>query len=238
MQFNFDDREFIRFRNALHDYGRKGVPHAARNGLNRTVFEGRKVWHDNLDKTLTLRNTWTKRSIRYAKARGTNLFRLEATLGSTEEYMALQERGGVQRKKHKHGVPIPSPVASGEGRGVRPRKRMVRKPHRMENIQLARRRGLSSLPRRQRNAAAIQMAKREGRKHVFLRTENRKGLFKLSGGRRNPRIDLVWDLSKGTVRIPPSRTLASTVRDLMPRLPGFHVDALKDQLRRFHARGF
>ena len=86
------------------------------------------------------------------------------------------------------------------------------------------------MSKRQRNAVAISLAQRAGRKFVFLELERRKGIFRLSGGKRRPRLDLVWDLSRPAVRIPQSGTLERALRSILPTLPRIQERALVDQI--------
>lgn len=229
MRFSVDTSELAQLEASLARLSRRAIPYAARNTLNAAAFEGRREWVDQIEKTFTLRNKWTTRSLRVVKARGTSMRGMQATLGSVAPYMATQEEGGVLRRTGKHGVAIPTSVASGEGRGARPRRRMVRRPNRLPSIQLGAR-GLSSMSKRQRNAVAISLAQRAGRKFVFLELERRKGIFRLSGGKRRPRLDLVWDLSRPAVRIPQSGTLERALRSILPTLPRIQERALVDQI--------
>jgi hypothetical protein len=235
MRFNFDDRDFIRARNALFKYRKKGVPHAARNGLNASAFEARKEWIKQVQGSMVLRNTWTTRSIRVTKARGTDMRRLEARVGSLAAYMRTQEDGGTLRPKKGIGLPIPTPVASREARGTKPRKRVVPRPNRMSSIQLANR--ARAKGRRQSNAATIREALASGRKFVFLDLEKRRGIFRIAGGKREPRFDLVWDLTRPSARIAKNPTLGPTTRAVLPSLPRLHTRALLDQLTRFMPKG-
>ena len=235
MEINFRSPDLIKLREALRSYARRGLPHAARNALNGIAFEARERWQQEMAEAMTLRNTWTTRSVRVVKARGTNVRRMEAVLGSLAAYMATQEEGGQLRKKHKHGVSVPTSVASGEGRGAQPRRKVVRRPNRLPNIHLATRIGSS---RKQRNVVAIRMAIAAGRKFIFLELERHQGIFRLSGGKRRPRVDMLWDLSRPSVRIPPTHTLGKTM-GAMPQRATIHLErALLAQLARARVPGY
>lgn len=226
MEFDFESPELQRFSDALERYAQRGLPYAARNTLNRSAFKAREIWVDTVRDTFTLRNSWTVRSIRVDKARGTNPLTMVSRVGSVAEYMETQEEGGVERKTGRHGVAIPTSAASGQGRSGR-RTKPVRRPNQLRNIQLAGRRAASS--RKQRNAIAIKTAIAAGRKFVFLELDDsRQGIFRIRGRRR---VDLVWDLSRPSVRIPASKTLGRTIRKLAPSLPDIAIGALVEQLR-------
>lgn len=207
---------------------KRAIPHAIRDGLNNTAFEARKTWQDEIHRTFTTRNRFTENSVRVEKARGIDIRNMQAVVGSVAPYMHDAEFGVTESKKGKHGSPIPTSVASGEGRGTS-RKRPVRRPNQHRNIDLKpTRRG----SRHQRNAGAIQNAKAKGFKHVFLDLGRRKGIFRLSGGKRRTKLDMIWDLSHSTVRIKPHPTLQPTVKTVEGFAPGIHRRALIKQFQR------
>lgn len=230
MEIHFNAPGLQQLRRSLSIYARRGLPHAGRNALNGIAFAAREEWQRQAASKMTLRNTWTTRSMRVVKARGINLRGMESVVGSVADYMATQEDGGVERKRGKHGVSIPTSVASGEGRGANPRQRLVRRPNRLGSIQLAARPGKTS---RQRNAIAISQARASGRKYVFLDLGRRRGIFRVSGGKRRPKIDMVWDLTRPTVRIPATHTLQRTLDAINPsRTIPIMQRALMEQLQR------
>lgn len=233
MRIELDAPDLDHLRLALEGLNRRGLPHAGRNALNAAAFEARKEWQRQIADAMILRNKWTERSIRVRKARGINLHTMEATVGSVADYMQIQEGGGTEVKSGRHGVPIPTTVASGEGRNASVRRRLVRRPNRLPNINLAPR---ISGNRKQRNAATISMARRSGRKHVFLELERTKGLFLLAGGKRKPRVEMVWNLSRPSVRIPGTHTLSKTIRAMRPRTAAIVRKAVIAQIERALAR--
>lgn len=223
MQARFTVTGLVEFQAALARLSARGIPGAARAGLNRTAFAARAEWQTRIGDAMTLRNAWTKRSIRVDRATGSSVERMAARVGSVADFMGLQESGGTITKKHKHGVAIPTSVASGEGRGSR-RTKLVRRPNRLPAIQLLTRVGAS---RQQRNAIAIRQVIASGRKYVFLELERRAGIFRIAGGRRNPRLDMIWDLTRPAVRVPATGTLAATLKHIGPSLGRNLLDALK-----------
>lgn len=229
MLIDFNTPGLALLRTQLLSVARRGVQHAGRNALNATAFEVREEWQRQIAEAMVLRNKWTQRSIRVTKARGTNLALMHAVVGSVADYMRIQEFGGTETKSGRHGVPIPTTVASGEGRGASVRRRLVRRPNRLPNVQLAPRPGKT---RKQRNAAAIDQAIRSGRKHVFLELDRRKGLFLLAGGKRSRRVELIWDLSRPSVRIPATRTLGASMAKAPDIAAPLVRKALVEQLER------
>lgn len=214
----------------LETVAKRAVPHAIRNGLNAIAFEGRKLWQAELGSKLILRNDWTTRRILVEKAKGTDVQSMQSVLRSPDEYLEKQEKGGTE----KHAVP--TGVATGEGRGANPRKRLVRRPNQVSAITLGTRARTGG--RKQRNAAAIRIAAAQGKKFVFLELQKRKGLFKIKGGKRRPMVDMVWDTTKKAHRVNPTPTLGPAVRKLEQRAPALMRSAFVDQLRRHKAFGY
>jgi hypothetical protein len=207
----------------------KSMPHAVRNGLNRTAFQGRKDWNAEIERTMTVRNTFTTRRTIVDKASGTNLQSMRAVLGSAAPYMGDREQGETKSKKGKHGVPIPT---VGVARGSI--KKLVRPSNKLGAIRLQDRTGSS---RKQRNAIALRMAVKRGSKFAFLELDGGGGLFKVTG-RKRLNVRMVWDLRRTSVQVPPMPTLERTLQKLDPKIDRFMVDAVVEQLRRNHLFGY
>lgn len=210
----------------------RGLLFAELEAVNRAAFETQKDARRNLAGKMTLRNTWTQRSILVQKA---NRMRLEATVGSTQGYMETQELGGKEEGKGGGNVAIPTSVASGEGRGATPRKKLVRKPNKMSSIVLNRRkvnRSNSTGNRKRRNLYAVKQAAASGNKYVFLELQRAKGIFRLYGGKRKPRLEMVQDLSRKVVNIPRNPWLMPAANKQARQLPRYYGEALARQLKR------
>lgn len=223
-----DSHEIEKFARDLDKMAKRAIPHAMRNSLNRSAFAGRKIWKKEIKSTFVTRNTWTERSIRVDKARGTNLTRMESVLGSVADYMGKQERGGRVSGRGKTKS-IPTSFAAGQ-MGAIPRTRLVRGAHKVGRIRLGRKpRGGT---RRQRNAIGIKQAAAQGRKFVFLELPTSRGLFKLTGGKRKPSIKMVWSLSQSSVQLKPEPTLKRTLKRMDRVIPKIHMGAIKEQIKR------
>lgn len=222
-----DNKRLLRDLEAV---SKVAVPYAARNTLNAMAFEGRKIWQSELAKAFTLRNDWTTRRLLVEKAKGTNITGMRSTLESPEVYLLKQELSGTETHS------VPTGIASGEGRGAHPRRRLVRKPNKVGSITLGQTHPRGS--RKQRNAITIRMAAAEGRTFVYLETPRRKGLFKLIGGRRTKRVDMVWDTTSKAHHVPRTPTLHRTLSRLEPKIPALMTSSLLDQLRRNKVFGY
>ncbi|MCH9838623.1 hypothetical protein K0U83_23370 [bacterium] len=223
-------RDVKQYESDLKTFAKKAFPFATKATVNKAAFETRKVAQMRVEKDMTLRNKFTKGSIRVEQARTLNVRRQEAIVGSIAEYLATQEFGGVVRGGGKH-KPIATAYSAGQGEGVRPRTRLPRKPNSMQAIQL-KRRGRGAKSRKQRNLMAVKEAAAGGSKYVYLDLGRRQGIFKVLGGKRSPRVKMLWDLSRTVVRVPRSPWLAPATRAVETQLPQYYAEALAFQLQR------
>jgi hypothetical protein len=244
MPFSFEIRGIKELVGDLRVARKQAIPHAVRDALNTAAFQGRKDWQGIIRRTFTNRNSFTARSVLVVKAKGTNLDRMEAVLGSVAPYMGDQESGATVRGRGSHKA-IPGPVAAGQAPGGK-RTRLVRSGSRLSDIKAIRGKGKGS---KQRNAIALAMAVRARKKHVLLRRPGGgQGLFTVSGGRRtwtgkafktkSLKLRLLWDVSRRSVRVPPSHTLQRTLDGLAPRLPSMYLASVLQQLRRHKILGY
>jgi hypothetical protein len=231
-----DLKDFEKAAKDLKTFADKAVPFAVRNALNSGAFEGRKLWQAEMGDEFILRNRFTANSIRIDKATGFRVNTMSATLGSVAPYMRTQEFGGRKAGGGRHGMPIPTSVAAGQGMGTNPRTKLVRGPNKLGAIRLTK--GRKGGNRKQRNAVAMRMAIASGSKFVFLELEKSKGIFKITGGRRKPQLRMVWDISRHAVTIPPHPTLGPAIAKLQPKLMNMHYDAIIQQLRRHGILGY
>lgn len=226
-----DDKQIKRYENLLKGFAHEAMPYATRFALNKAGFELRKDWQDVIENKMVTRNKWTKGSIRVQQTRSLNPSAQRVTVGSVADYMADQEFGTTIRKSGKQGIPIATSYSAGQGESTKPRTRLPRKPNKIQNIQLRDRRRVTGNRKRQ-NAAAVQMAAQSKNKFVYLDTGKTQGLFKIVGGKRKPRVKMVYDLSRKAVTLPANPTLRPALQRTTPKLPQFYYDALRYQLQR------
>lgn len=213
---------------ALKRMRTQAVPFALRNALNTAAFETRTIWQRQIRTAFTNRNAFTERSIRVEQASPTNLV---AKVGSVADYMGTQEDGGTVKGKSGHKV-IAAPGAAGQAAGGQ-RKRAVRARFYLGGINVAH----PSLHggRRQQNAIAIAVARKQGKNIVLLtRPGGRKGLFLIGGGKRALRTKLLYDVSKSSVKVPGSHTLQSSLAAVKPKLEHMLEASVKQQMQRFN----
>ena len=229
--FKISNPSIKKLERDLETLRKKSIPFATRKTLNDAAFQTQLIARADVGQKMITRNAFTKQSIRVDRARTLNIRRQAARIGSTADYMEDQEFGATKVKKGSEGVAIATSFSSGEGEKSKPRRRLPRKANRMLNITLQRRRKKGS-SRKQQNLIAIKQAAASGRKYVFLDLVRRKGIFKVTGGKRRPKIKMVHDLTKQSVVIPKNPWLKPAVDEVRRMIPAFYADALRFQLRR------
>ena len=225
-----DMRQVKRLEGDLKTFAERAYPFATKNTINQGAFHARSEWQENIRDEMTLRNKFTERSIRVEQSRTLDVRRQSATVGSIAPYMPDQEFGAVKSSKGKEGTPIATSFAAGQGEGAE-RTRLVRKPNKLATIRLQKRGGRGA-SRKQRNAAAVTEAVATKRRYIFMDLGRRKGIFKVTGGKRKPRVRMVWDLTRQSVIIPKTPTLGPAVRKTERVMPDLYLKSLEFQAKR------
>jgi len=228
-------KQIQEFEDFLGRMNETGLAIANQMALNDGAFQARKNTQEEIDRRLIQRNTFTRSRVLVRKSEKTLIIRdQEAVVGSTAPYAERVEFGGTIVKKGKEGVAIPTADATGEGEGARPRKRLPVARHKMKKIQLGR--GGRAKTRGQQTAEAIKAAAKAGRKHVFLKIPRAKGIYSLSGGKKNPKIRMVYSLEETSVRVPANPTLKPGVDRTIPMMPRFYKKRLLFQVKRLKGK--
>lgn len=229
--FAVDDKNIKNLESDLKTFAIKAFPFATRNTVNAAAFAAQKIAKTDVRMNMINRNRFTEQSIRVEQTRTLQISQQASSVGSIADYMEDQEFGSVKSKGGKEGVAIATSYSAGQGENTRPRKRLPRKPNTLANIQLQRRHKKGS-NRKQQNIIAIKQAAISGRKYVFLDLGKRKGIFKVVGGKRLPKIKMIHDMTKQSVIIPKNPWLKPAFDESVRMLPAFYADALRFQLRR------
>lgn len=225
-----DDRELKELEADLKTFAHKAFPFATRNTLNVAAFAARSHAQENIRGSMITRNKFTERSVQVDKARTLNVSRQAATVGSTADYMETQEFGGTKTGEGG-GVAIATSYSAGQAQSSQPRTRLPRRANKLANIQLRKKHKRGST-RQQRNLIAIREAAGSGRKFVFLDLGKRRGIFKVTGGKRRARIKMVHDLSRRSVAIPKNPWLLPAAERTRTEIPGIYKESLLFQKRR------
>ncbi len=204
-------RGLDRYIKAMRTLTTRSIPYAIRDTLNTCAFELRKTWQVEQRQAFTMRNKYTERAVRVERAVGLDTRTMFSRTGSVAPYMADQEEGATIRGKAKHKA-IPAPAAAGQAPGGGKRTRAVRHALRLSAITVQRT-NLGRYGKRRQNAIALAIAQRKGERFVLLNRQKGggRGLFEVRGGRRTLGMRMLYDLSRGSVRVPPSHTLKRAI---------------------------
>lgn len=209
----------------------KALPFATKNTVNAAAFAAQKTARVIVKNRMIQRNKFTVRSIQVDQARTLSIPRQAAVVGSTADYMEDQEFGGTKTKGGKKGVSIATSYSAGQSDSSRPRRKLPRKPNKLENIRLRHRRSKGK-NRRQKNLIAVKQAAASGNKYVYLDLKRTKGIFRVLGGKRRPRVKMVHNLSKQSVDIPANPWLVPAVIATERKIPKIYKESLEFQLKR------
>ena len=229
--FSIKTEDIKQLEKDLKTFARDAMPFATRKTLNDSAFAARSIAQADVKSGMVNRNRFTVQSIRVNMAKGMNISKQSAAIGSIADYMEDQEFGAIKSKKGKHGIAIATSYSAGQGQGAQPRTRLPRKANKMASIQLSSRRKKGS-SRKQQNLVAIKQAATSGRKFIFLDLGKSKGIFKVVGGKKKPKIKMVHDMSRQSVVIPKNPWLKPAFDEAMRMTPAFYADALRFQARR------
>lgn len=232
-----DMRQVRQLENTLERLNARGLAFAEIETVNRAAFDTQKDARASLGKRMTLRNSWSERSIQTQKAhRG----RLESSVGSTQGYMETQQTGGVETASGSHGVLIPTAFASGEGRASQ-RKRLVRKPNQASRITLGK--GTrKTMSRKQQLLLKVRESIESGKRVVFhdFGAGKAVGLFRIKGGSRatkrgwpkGARMHMLYDMSRKQTTTPKNPWLTDAAAGPTRNLPRYYATAIARQLKR------
>ena len=231
--FKFDDKEIDKLERDLEKFASRALPIATGRTLGETAALTRRFAIQDVGKKFNTRNAFTRGSILFDKTdtRNPNINRQRASAGSVQDYMRAQEFGEDLKSTGKHGVPVPTGTASNEGDRPKPKKKLPTRANRRTNIRF----GTASkgkLSRRQRNVALVKEAAENKDKYIFMHTSKRKGIYKVMGGKRKPRIKMLWDLTKRTRPLKPNPWLMPAAEDALELQPSLYRKHLRDQIRR------
>jgi hypothetical protein len=215
----------------LKAFAGKAFPFASRNALNRGAFQARSEWQSQIDDKLVQRNKFTRSSIRVETTRSLVVHQQAAVVGSVAPYMDETEFGGTKRAKGKKGVPIATSYAAGQG-DAPARTRLPRRDNKLANIRLKRQRGVTAKSKLQENFLRVKLAAEAGDRFVYLDLRRGPAIFRVLGSKERPRIRMVHDLSRRSVVIPATPTLAPAVAATRRAMPTLYRAALTEQLQR------
>lgn len=224
-----DQKQIKQLERDLKTFKRRALPFATKATVNGAAFATQKTARRDINVKMITRNRFTEQSVRVEQTRTLKINQQIAVVGSIADYMADQEFGGTNRPEGEN-VAIPTGYSAGQEK-QQPRTKLPRKPNKLANIRLKRRRrGATS--RKQRNVAAVKAAAQSTNKYVFLDLGKRKGIFKVVGGKRKPRLKMVYDLTRKSTPIPKNPWLKPAVDHTQQKMPAIYFKALQFQAKR------
>ena len=226
-----DKLQIQKLEKELDKFTKRALPFATRNTLNKVGFTAQKIARENVKGSLINRNTFTVQSIRVNQTKSLDISEQQVSVGSTADYMEVQEFGGTKSKKGKKGIPIPTSYSAGLPQNTIPRTKLTTRSNKIENIRLTKRRN-NNQSRKQRNFVAIQEAAENKRRFVYLDLGQRQGIFKVIGGKKKPKIKMIYDLSNQSLRIPRKPWLFPSIDQTIPFITEIHIKSLQFQVNR------
>lgn len=228
-----DTKDIEQLQKDLKIFAPKIFPLISRDTINNAAFTTQKKAKLLIKHRFVLKNKWVIKSIRVEKAKGMNVKTMAAIIGSVNPGMEKQEFGDTIGKKGRKGVAIPTSVASGEGEGVTPRRKVVRKPNLRSNVKLLKLK-TKVKSKKQFIAVSISMTARKSgsRRFLYLPFDKHPGIYKIQGSKKNPRIRQIYDLSKKSVIIPPSPWLLPSSKRGARGIPAFFKKSSKYHIKR------
>ena len=233
-----DVRQIKEFEKDLKAFKDRAFPFATKATINTAAFDTMTKGRRIIERNMILRNKYTPKAVQVEQTRTLIVNQQEALTGAIEDYLETQEFGGVDVKKGKVGIPLPSSTSAGQGR-TKPRTRLPREANKLQNLRLnrSRRRAKS---RKQKVLFVVQDAVTSGRRNIFLDLGRTQGIFNVKGGRKNfkrggpkgAKLRMIYDLSRDSVSIPRSPWLGPAVKLTERRMPEMYLKALKFQAER------
>ncbi len=230
--WGMEGKKLIKFGKAIEDFADKQYPIVNGMALNRAAFETRKEYIRIIERRFTLRNKGTIRSIQFNKVVGLNPKTQESSVGSTMDYMASQEFGDTKTGRGKKGIGIPTPTASNESAGTRPRKKPVSRPRRRSSIRLTKS-TIKARSRKQHIFMTIRSAAEKGSgNYVYLPIQNSKGIYRVTGKGKRAKIKMIYSLSKKTIPIKKQPSLFPAVNNIIPQMARFYKEAAEKRIKK------
>ena len=163
VKIQFDSHELQTW---LSNVQQKQMPYATARALTDTAQDIKTAAIDSAKKNFTLRNNWVVKGIRINRAEKKDWPNIKAEIGSKDNFMKLQEEGGV---KKKNAIP----------RGARPVKTAITTPAKWPGAMLKKNNAFVGTVRTGKRAVYIRQRKRLKLMYVFQDTVNIKPRWKL-----------------------------------------------------------
>jgi hypothetical protein len=240
--FEVKSKDIKHMEEGLKQLNARGIPFAIRNTLNDTAFLAVKEAKKIADKKMTMRNQWSKGSIQGRRATGTNVDRMVAQMGSTEQYMAKQEEGFTKTSTGKHGVTVPTAFAAGQTGSKR--TKVIKKRNRMARIRITKIKKTGDNARD--NILLVNKAVKTGHRFIYMKINGKTSLYKVTGGSKrktgwmkSAKIHKVYDTTKRSISIKQAVWMMPGAEKAIKQQPAIYFRQLKEQIDRHfqHVKG-
>jgi len=232
--FTADMQNYKILEERLKAFSEKAIPFATRQTINDLAFAASSKAKENIRKEFVLRNKFTEKSIRVTTTRERTISAQRSVVGSVVAYMEEQEFGGTTTKRGKFGVPIPTSYSAGLSESAKPRSKMIRKPNKMSSISISNKNRAFKSKKQAAKVSVIEAVKR-GRKYIFMELDRTKGLFKITGGKNKPKIKMVYDLTRTSIKTKARPWLRPASQEVIKNFSKIYIKNLEYQLKRFKA---
>lgn len=237
MKIDLDLSEIDELAKDISVMRKVGFRYAARDTLNTAAFNQREKMQAQMRKDFILRNKHSTRGIRVTKSPNINF--LQAEVGSIDPYMGQQETGYTNMARGKHGIVIQTSYSAGLSEKARPRTKLAKPSNRVKGPGGRGRVKLTNTSRKgrskkQKNTAVVMNALKTGNKYVYMELSrgNRKGIFKVVGGKRKPKVKMIADLSRKSAAVSSTPWAWRSLKGVGKMIARVYTDMLDMQIKR------
>ncbi len=205
VEITFDEKSLRRW---FEDLATKQIPFAMSLAVNMTAKDARKELQDTLPRYFTVRSPRTKKGIRFEGSHKKRWPDISATVGSLDDYMRRQARGGTKRPGSAGYVAVPTRKLRGPG-GTK-----------------------KTTPAKWPKALIAKDEKKKVRKlEIRPGSAGNLLLYKRAGGKRNPRFELLYVLAR-RAKVPRRWPMEKIVEDVVASRWPIHIKAAMERAHR------
>lgn len=230
-----DTTELKRFENILLKMNQTGLRIAREMTVNDMAYATRENAVKTIKKEFTIRNAFTTsaKTLKVDKMTRSKDF---AEVGHTERYMRDQEFGFTNRPdRFTNAVAIPTPVASGERKGMAVGKTIRKKPVKRSNwknkLSMPSDK-MRQLPRKQRTVALIQQAIKTKRRFIELERNGKSSIYRVRGSKKRYQLDRLYTTEHRTIQVKATPWLEPSQKEAVKKRDEFYRARLTYQLNR------
>ncbi len=230
-----DTKQLKQLETKLLRLNQVGLKIAVEQTMNDLAFDTRTASKEVINKKFTTRNAFTtsNRNMPVLRANRHSPF---SEVGHTQEYMKDQEEGFQKRPdKFTGAVAIPTPVASGERKGMAQgktiRRKAVRKPNRKNMMKMPSDK-MRSIPRRQRTMALIKKAIQTKRRFIEIERNGESSIYRVTGSQKRFQLHRMYTTEHRTIVVKPKKWLQPAVDKTMEGVDATYTKRLKFQVDR------